>query len=85
MSIVVDQSLPYGDVCRKIEELKIPELTGVSLIDVYEGKGIPAGKLSLTVRLVFQDPEKTLTIDRVQNFVDTVLSLLKQTFGAELR
>jgi len=85
MSIVVNRDLAYGEIQRKIEGLKIPELMNVSLIDVYEGKNIPEGKISLTVRLTFQDAESTLTIDRVQNFVDTVLSSLKQTFGAELR
>jgi phenylalanyl-tRNA synthetase beta chain len=85
MSIVVNCNLAYGEIHRKIAELKIPELMDVSLIDVYEGKNIPDGKISLTVRLIFQDPERTLTIDRVQNFVDTILSLLKQSFGAELR
>jgi phenylalanyl-tRNA synthetase beta chain len=85
MSIVVSRDLAYGEIRRKIKGLKIAELMNVSLIDVYEGKNIPEGKISLTVRLTFQDPERTLTIDRVQNFVDTVLSLLKQTFDAELR
>ena len=54
----------------------IPELTGLDLIDVYEGEKIPAGKVSLTLRLTFQDREKTLTVDRVQDFIDTVLSFL---------
>ena len=85
MSVVVSNDLSYGEICRKIVDLKMPELVDVTLIDVYEGKNIPAGKVSLTLRLTFQDPERTLTIDRVQDFVDTILSLLKQTFGAELR
>jgi len=52
---------------------------------VYEGEKIPEGRVSLTLRLRFQDPEKTLTVDRVQEFVDTVLSFLKKSFGAGLR
>jgi phenylalanyl-tRNA synthetase beta chain len=85
MSIVVNQNLAYWEIRRKIEELELPELVDVALMDVYEGKSIPGGKVSLTLRLTFQDPERTLTIDRVQDFVDTILSILKQTFGAELR
>ena len=54
-------------------------------MDVYEGDKIPPGKVSLTLRFTFQDSEKTLTVDRVQDFVDTVLSSLYKTYGAELR
>jgi phenylalanyl-tRNA synthetase beta chain len=65
--------------------LKISELVHIALVDVYEGKNIPPGRVSLTIRLSFQDMEKTLTVDRVQDFVDTVLSCLHTTYGAELR
>jgi phenylalanyl-tRNA synthetase beta chain len=85
MSIVVSRDLAYKVICGEIAGLKIPELTDINLIDVYEGEKIPAGKISLTLRLTFLDREKTLTIDRVQDFVDTVLSLLSKTYGAELR
>jgi len=85
ISIVVDQDLAYGSIRSRIMELKIAELANIALIDVYEGKKIPFGKVSLTVRLSFQDREKTLTVDRVQDFVDTVLSCLHKTYGAELR
>jgi phenylalanyl-tRNA synthetase beta chain len=85
MSIVVDRGLAYQAIDSGIKGLKISELADVQLIDVYEGEGIPAGKVSLTLRLIFQDRRQTLTIDRVQNFVDTVLSSLKKNFGAELR
>jgi phenylalanyl-tRNA synthetase beta chain len=85
MSIVVSRDLSYREIHSGITGLKIAELTDLNLIDVYEGEKIPAGKVSLTLRIKFQDREKTLTIDRVQNFVDTVLSHLKKTYGAELR
>jgi phenylalanyl-tRNA synthetase beta chain len=85
MSVVVNREVAYQEICREIAGLGIPELVDVSLIDVYEGGKIPAGKISLTLRLAFQDREKTLTIDRVQDFTDTVLTLLEKTFGAEIR
>ena len=85
ISIVVDQNLAYGKIKASITELKISELVHIALVDVYEGKNIPPGRVSLTIRLSFQDMEKTLTVDRVQDFVDTVLSCLHTTYGAELR
>jgi len=85
MSIVVDRDLAYQNIRQGILELAIPELTELDLIDIYEGEKIPAGKLSMTLRLTFQDREKTLTVDRVQGFIDTVLSYLSNTFKAGLR
>ena len=85
MSIVVRRDLAYRTIRQSIASLGIAELTGIELIDVYEGEKIPSGKVSLTLRLTFQDREKTLTVDRVQSFIDTVLSSLVNSYGAGLR
>ncbi len=85
ISIIVSPDLSFQEMYVGIGELKIPELVSGNLIDVYEGEKIPAGKLSVTLRLTFQDFEKTLTVDRVQGFIDTILSFLYNTYGAELR
>jgi len=85
MSIVVSRDTVYHAIHDGIAGLKIPELTGIELIDVYEGEKIPSGNVSLTLRLTFQDREKTLTVDRVQDFVDTVLAFLNKSYGAGLR
>jgi phenylalanyl-tRNA synthetase beta chain len=37
----------------------------VEVFDVYEGKGLPEGKKSLAVSLVFRSPSRTLTDDEV--------------------
>jgi phenylalanyl-tRNA synthetase beta chain len=85
MSIVVSRATAYSAIQEGIMGLRIPELTGVDLMDVYEGEKIPTGSVSLTLRFTFQDREKTLTVDRVQDFVDTVLSFLNKFYGAGLR
>ena len=85
MSIVVSRDTAYRSIHEGIAGLNISELTGLDLIDVYEGEKIPKGSVSLTLRLAFQDREKTLTVDRVQDFVDTILSFLTKSYGAGLR
>jgi phenylalanyl-tRNA synthetase beta chain len=85
MSIVVNRDLAFQSIRGGIDGLGIAELTGIDLIDVYEGEKIPAGKVSLTLRLTFQDRQRTLTVDRVQGFIDTVLAYLINTFEAGLR
>jgi phenylalanyl-tRNA synthetase beta chain len=82
---VVDRGVAYHTIYQGIAGLGIVELTGTELIDVYEGEKIPAGKVGLTLRFVFQDRERTLTVDRVQGFVDTVVSFLVNSYKAGLR
>jgi phenylalanyl-tRNA synthetase beta chain len=85
LSFLVGRQTSYGAIRSGIESLRIGELARVNLIDVYEGEKVPADKISLTLRLTFQDREKTLTVDRVQGFSDNILNYLKSTFGAILR
>lgn len=85
MSVVVNRDLSFQTIRKGIAGLGIRELTDIDLFDVYEGEKIPVGKLSMTLRLTFLDRERTLTVDRVQGFVDTVLSFLTTTHGAGLR
>jgi phenylalanyl-tRNA synthetase beta chain len=85
LSIVVPQDLSYQAVRSGILKLGIPELIRIELMDVYEGEQISAGKISMLLRLTFQDPEATLTVDRVQGFSDNIRNFLRDRFGADLR
>lgn len=85
LSVVVNKDLTFQSIHAGILGLQISELMSIQLIDVYEGDKIPAGKVSLTFRLTFLDREKTLTIDRVQDFINTILSFLNTSYGAGLR
>ena len=85
LCVVVSREVTYGAIRAGILSLGIAELTDIGLIDVYEGEGIPPGRVSITLHLTFLDRQKTLTVDRVQSFSDNVLAFLQKTFGAELR
>jgi phenylalanyl-tRNA synthetase beta chain len=85
LSIVVGKDVAWGTIERGILSLGIRELAGIRLMDVYEGEKIPAGRASLSLRFTFLDRERTLTIDRVQDFMNTVLSFLNTNYGAGIR
>jgi phenylalanyl-tRNA synthetase beta chain len=85
LSVVVGRDIAFQAIRAGIEGLNIAELAGIRLIDVYEGEKIPEGKVSLTLRLTFLDREKTLTMDRIQEFMNAVLAFLNTNYGAELR
>ena len=85
LSVVVGNTVAFQAIRDGIKGLGIAELTDILLLDVYEGERIPEEKVSLTLRLTFLDREKTLTIDRIQEFMNSVLAFLNTNYGAELR
>ena len=53
--------------------------------DRYQGKGVPEGAVSLSVRLTFQAADRTLTDAEVQQSFDTILAALVREHGAVQR
>ncbi len=85
LALLVDRGQAAGAVVSAVRQKGGPLLQEVDLFDRYEGKGVPEGKLSLGVRLVFQHAERTLTEAEVAKATDRVVRALAQQFGAELR
>ena len=89
VSILVDDTLSAASVRDTIRAASAA-LAGVPLVDVrefdrYQGKGIPAGKMSLSLRLTFQAPDRTLTDSDVNAAMDAVVGALARDYGAVQR
>ena len=85
LSIVVVDTLPAeiirGTIRAAGRDLPAP-LSAVSFFDRYQGKGVPPGAVSLSVRLTFQAAERTLTDAEVQQSVDQILAALIREHAA---
>jgi len=88
LSIVVADTLPAeiirGTILAAGRDLPAP-LTTVSFFDRYQGKGVPPGAVSLSVRLTFQAAERTLTDADVQQSVEKILAALVREHAAVQR
>ena len=88
LSIVVADTLPAeiirGTILAAGRDLPAP-LGAVSFFDRYQGKGVPSGAVSLSVRLTFQAAERTLTDAEVQQSVGTILAALVREHAAVQR
>jgi phenylalanyl-tRNA synthetase beta chain len=60
-------------------------LASVAFFDRYHGKGVADGSASLSVRLTFQAPDRTLTDAEVQRTFDTILAALVREHAAVQR
>ena len=85
VSILVSDTLPAAAVRGTIRSAAPPTLVSVVEFDRYAGKGIPQERVSLSLRLTFRAPDRTLTDDEVQAAMDTIVSALRTTHGAEQR
>jgi phenylalanyl-tRNA synthetase beta chain len=88
LSIVVDDALPAEIIrgtIRAAGEGTIAPLVGVRIFDRYQGKGVPDGKISLSLRFTFQAHNRTLTDAEVQSSFEQLLAALAHEHGAVQR
>jgi len=84
LSLLVPSDLRFERVRECIEALKIPNLTDFDVVDIYKDAAL--GEMSsVTVKLNFQDMEKTLEDKDIAEFVDKILAALKENLGIGLR
>jgi phenylalanyl-tRNA synthetase beta chain len=85
VSILVDEALPAASVRGTIRSAAPPTLASIAEFDRYQGKGVPEGRISLSLRLTFRDPERTLTDDEAQAAMERIVDALRTAHGAEQR
>jgi phenylalanyl-tRNA synthetase beta chain len=85
ISIVIDERLPAATVRGTIRSAAPATLVAVAEFDRYQGTGVPAGQVSLSLRLTFQDAARTLTDAEAHAAVDAIVAALRREHGAVLR
>jgi phenylalanyl-tRNA synthetase beta chain len=77
--------LPAAAVRGTIRSAAPPTLVGITEFDRYQGKGVPEGRVSLSLRLTFRAPDRTLTDEEAQQATERIVEALGQAHGAEQR
>jgi phenylalanyl-tRNA synthetase beta chain len=85
ISIVVDGGLRSEQVRATIRSAAPATLVRVREFDRYRGKGIPDGHYSLSLRLTFRSPDRTLTDSEVQQAMELIVDSLSRHHGAVQR
>ena len=85
LSILVDSTLPAAAVRGTIRTEAPSLLARVVEFDRYRGKGVPEGRVSLSLRLTFRSPERTLTDAEVDAAMDRILAALVTAHDAVRR
>ena len=85
ISILVDAALPAESVRATIRDAAPAILVQVREFDRYQGKGVPEGQVSLSLRLTFRASDRTLTDSEIQIVMDGILAALKERHAAQQR
>jgi phenylalanyl-tRNA synthetase beta chain len=84
ISIVVDQNILARDIQNSLKEYH-EWIKEVKYVDLFKGSQIGENKKSVTFSLVFQNSERTLTDNEVNEVMEKVIETAKSAFHAELR
>ncbi|MEX0776771.1 MAG: phenylalanine--tRNA ligase subunit beta [Phycisphaeraceae bacterium] len=85
LSVVVDEAVSWSRITAAVAAVQAALLEEVRFVTMYRGKPVPAGQKSVTMRLVFRDPQATLRHEQVDPQVAAVVERLGQALGAQLR
>ncbi|MEM6560734.1 MAG: phenylalanine--tRNA ligase subunit beta, partial [Planctomycetota bacterium] len=85
LSLLLGEEVAYADVDAAIRAADLPDLEAVEHVTTYRGKPLKHGQKSLTLQLVFRNPEKTLKGEDVDAAMAKAQSAAAEKVGAEVR
>lgn len=85
MALVVLADVPAGKLKEKILAQGGDLLKNVQIFDIYQGKGIEAGKKSIALSLTFQHISRTLVDTEINESMQKIVKVLHEDFNATLR
>ena len=85
MALIADKDLSFGKILETISGYTIPWLDKVDLFDLYQGQGIPDGKKSLALSMMYQNAERTLTDEEVNQVHFNLVKRLQKDLAVSLR
>jgi phenylalanyl-tRNA synthetase beta chain len=84
-AFIVDPGVKAGDIVRAAQGVDKKLITGVTVFDVYEGKGIDDGKKSVAIAVTIQPREKTLTDQEIDAVAAKIVAEVTKKTGGALR
>jgi len=85
INIVINKSISYEEIKSLISLAGIKYLVSFNLMDIFEGKDIPKGSVSMTLRFTFQSKTKSLLESEINSSMQMILKLLEKRLNAKIR
>lgn len=85
VAFIIDKKITSAEIEKEIRKHGTKILNEVKVFDLYEGDKVPNGKRSIAYSLIFNDYNKTLTEEEVDNIFRTIISKVTTKFKCEIR
>ena len=84
-SLLLNSTVNFSEIEKIAKKCDKKILKEVRLFDVYEGDNLEEGKKSYAISFMFQDPERTLKDNQVDQIMDKIRTQLESKLNAQLR
>lgn len=84
-AFIVDRGVNAADIVRAAQNVDRKLIAGVTVFDLYEGKGIDANKKSVAIAVTLQPRDKTLTDQEIDAVAAKVVAEVGKRTGGSLR
>ena len=85
LSVVVNNRVTVANMIDAVRQKLGAALIKVELFDVYRGQGVPEESKSISLSLVLQHDDKTMTDEESEEYMSAALTVLETQFEAQLR
>jgi phenylalanyl-tRNA synthetase beta chain len=84
LSFLQRRDLPWGELEWFARGQGLANLESLRLLDRFEGRGVPEGRIKTTLRLSFRAPDRTLEQEEVNREVARLAIALREKLGVEI-
>jgi phenylalanyl-tRNA synthetase beta chain len=84
-AFVVERNVKAADIVRATTSVDRKLIAGVTVFDIYEGKGIEPGKKSIAIAVTIQPREKTMTDAEIESLAGKIVAEVGKRTGGVLR
>ncbi|MEO5985318.1 MAG: phenylalanine--tRNA ligase subunit beta, partial [Ferruginibacter sp.] len=85
LAIVVNNLVPFSEIKKTTDSLKVPELLSMELFDIFESGKLGNDKKSIAVNYTFIDEGRTLTDEAIDKIMNQLIHVYENELGAEIR
>jgi phenylalanyl-tRNA synthetase beta chain len=85
VAFVVKETVPAGELLAAVRDAAGPLAENVTIFDRFIGGSVPAGSVSLALRVVYRSPDRTLTDAEVDASHARIEAEVGKRFGGTLR
>ena len=84
-AFIVEKTVAAADILKAAQAGERNLISDMTVFDVYEGPGVPEGKISVAIAVTLQPTDKTLTDAEIDAVSNRIIAEVQKKTGATLR